>query len=751
MHAHTAANPLFGATETLSNTMRDAFRRMDMVEHRTRRAFKTTGDKTLKSALERSHASVATPQPPPAWRVAWLSNAPTVEELLLATHHAPSISPEDVGKHIEERQVQRQRREQRMQPTLTAHRTAPAPPVVVVQQRQPTNQPAPASQPQPQPPSQLQPHAPKPPVTAAASSSCQPSPRAAAAAAATTASSAAAAVSAATRAAPQPPTASTARPAPPPPASSTRPLSARGRLQSSGHGGATNRRSAVPSAYGGSGTCGVGGGGGSLSARARTAAVPSRSAVPSTTSALIGRKAVVSLLDSIGRREDLRSLLFDVKAAARDAAFQRTAEEAAAAKAVEAGVWPEAEADQTSGATQPLSGRPPQSCDAPPLAWEPGTTAAAVAAAREAAARPESGLPAAAAADAAPAPELDGRFRSQLATDGAPSAVAAVAATADAPAVRPTPPSHRAAPPLHPAAPAQPAQPRFQQRAVAPVHRAAPSHRPAPSHRAVGQAHAAATAPERIHSRVAVRTAVRPPRHADPRLVGVGAAAPLATHRPQPPATAPPPPSSQPPTPSSSPRPSALSGGRAAAAEAAAAKAAAKAAVAAGDAHFGAAKRALGSAYPYATDAASTASATAAAPVRIATPQRRSVTFAEEASAPCGFEMADAAGLRPASPGGLTFAAAQLDASAAVEQQQPQPLLQPPPQEQPGAIGRGAAGTSYHGGGRWADLSGAGEPQHVCTVPVSFVQGQRAPPPKPIASTEERASLALVRQQQGAS
>jgi len=150
--------------------------------------------------------------------------------------------------------------------------------------------------------------------------------------------------------------------------------------------------------------------------------------------------------------------------------------------------------------------------------------------------------------------------------------------------------------------------------------------------------------------------------------------------------------------------------------------------------------------------------AAAVASQRIPTPQRRrSVTFADEALASHGLAVAE---VRPPSAQaptyGLTFAASHLDASMAVAQQQHQQQQTPQQPLQPGAVSAGAVGR-YHGGGRWAELGGAGgelQP-HVWMVPVSFVQGQRAPPPKPmahaLASTEERSALAMVRNQQGAS
>ena len=760
MQGQTAANPLFGATETLSNSMRNAFRRMDMHEHRTRLALKTTGNKVMNEALARSQACVATPQHPPDWRATWLSNAPTVEELLLATHHAPSISAEELSRNIEERQVQRERREHRMHPALAAHRAAPAPPVVVLKQQPP-------SQPQP-------PLAPRPPTDL--------SPRAASAAAAATATSALAEA-----APPSPTTASTLRPAPAPPPSSTRPSSARGRLQSSGYGGVIARRGAD--------------GGGSLSARGTA----SRAAGLSTTSALLGRKTVMSLFDSILRREDLHALMFDVKAAAREAAFQRTAEDEAAAQADETAAQADhrpPESHQTSSATQQqmhmhMHARPPPTLAVPSPTWEPGSSAAAVAAALAAARQAPAAAPAATPAAtpaAAPVtaavlraglyfeerprsqPAVDGAVPSTLGASGLPASVAAaIAATSsNASAARPAPPSHRAPPtapsvrqpPPQPSQPAKPlAQPSkgeapsqphwissFQQRTVAPVHRTAPSHRRAPSPRAIGQPYAAAPAadpaPGRIY-RMPMRTAVRAPpprqRPTDPLLIGLATSATLNAHPSQPPPPREPalPPTSQPPSPTCSPeskavalllsvsetvapdmapveaRPprSALQGGRAAAA---------------GTSH------------------------------RIPTPQRRrSVTFADETLASHGLAIAEIAEMRPPSPQGtptygLTFAASHLDASLAVAQQQHQQQQTQQQQPlQPGAVSARAV-DRYHGGGRWAELGGAGELQpHVCMVPLSFVQGQRAPPPKPmahaLANTEERSALAMVRNQQGAS
>ena len=65
---------LFGQADTLRNSMNEQFRRLDNVGKRAKRAFKATGEQTLRACLD-AHTSAVEDEPPlpPTWRDEWLA------------------------------------------------------------------------------------------------------------------------------------------------------------------------------------------------------------------------------------------------------------------------------------------------------------------------------------------------------------------------------------------------------------------------------------------------------------------------------------------------------------------------------------------------------------------------------------------------------------------------------------------------------------------------------------------------------
>ena len=121
---HIPPNPLFGQTETLQHSINESFRRLELVGARHQRAAKLTGEHTLAAALDRQNKVHAAPaSDPQTWREAWLQEAPTMDELLLATHAGKIIDPQTVSEHIEDRRLKRQRRA-----NGGGHRAPPPPP-----------------------------------------------------------------------------------------------------------------------------------------------------------------------------------------------------------------------------------------------------------------------------------------------------------------------------------------------------------------------------------------------------------------------------------------------------------------------------------------------------------------------------------------------------------------------------------------------------------------------------------------------
>ena len=78
---------LFGATQTIKNDMLESIRRVDILTSQADEMVRNTAMHTAKAA---SHASSKIPlscdAPPPTWRDSWLTEQPTANELLLATH-----------------------------------------------------------------------------------------------------------------------------------------------------------------------------------------------------------------------------------------------------------------------------------------------------------------------------------------------------------------------------------------------------------------------------------------------------------------------------------------------------------------------------------------------------------------------------------------------------------------------------------------------------------------------------------------
>ena len=107
---------LFGATDGLKAEANNLFRRMEEGIRKHKRAFRVTGEHTIREALDRRKAaataeSSAVPEAPATWCESWLRQEPTIDELLLATHGGrPMADTATVVRHVEERRKYRNHR-----------------------------------------------------------------------------------------------------------------------------------------------------------------------------------------------------------------------------------------------------------------------------------------------------------------------------------------------------------------------------------------------------------------------------------------------------------------------------------------------------------------------------------------------------------------------------------------------------------------------------------------------------------------
>ena len=106
MMATTTNTMLFGQADTLSHTMKEGFRRTDLLVGRIRRLTRRTGEQTMRAALDKRQAEQqqASQKGKSRWHRDWLRNEPALDEILLATHAGrKSIDAKTVQLHAEER------------------------------------------------------------------------------------------------------------------------------------------------------------------------------------------------------------------------------------------------------------------------------------------------------------------------------------------------------------------------------------------------------------------------------------------------------------------------------------------------------------------------------------------------------------------------------------------------------------------------------------------------------------------------
>ena len=106
MMATTTNTMLFGQADTLSHTMKEGFRRTDLLVGRIRRLTRATGEQTMRAALDKRQAEQqqASQKGKSRWHRDWLRNEPALDEILLATHAGrKSIDAKTVQLHAEER------------------------------------------------------------------------------------------------------------------------------------------------------------------------------------------------------------------------------------------------------------------------------------------------------------------------------------------------------------------------------------------------------------------------------------------------------------------------------------------------------------------------------------------------------------------------------------------------------------------------------------------------------------------------
>ena len=96
---------LFGQTETIKHALNEQFRRTDIIGLRARRAFRQTGEQTLKHILEQRQNAIEKQSDLP-WRSKWLEEDPVEDEILLATHGGRKIiDASTVRIHAEDRRT----------------------------------------------------------------------------------------------------------------------------------------------------------------------------------------------------------------------------------------------------------------------------------------------------------------------------------------------------------------------------------------------------------------------------------------------------------------------------------------------------------------------------------------------------------------------------------------------------------------------------------------------------------------------